>query len=402
MNNYEENKFNYVKETIVDKKKRKKQKMKKALLVIMALIILGSGTVLAIGQFFWDRPIDESTLSENETGEPLKVILDGSQGKNLGTDQYAKLKEIGEESGSYMVTVRAVVSDEDWIDSYMEGEGVTSGIIVSIGKEIRILTDYDTIQHADTIVVKFQNGDVVRARILGNDTNSGISFLTLDSDELKSDTRKRMTEAPIGEATASEPGTPAIIVGNPCGENVYMTLCLLTSTSGSVHTTDDSYGVLLTDAAAVGRENGFIINAEGRVIGMISPVAKKQDPGGVLAGLYISDIREIMDHLAEQEEMVFLGVNGQEITDEIRNLASREMPQGIYVKSTGINSPAFEVGIAGGDIIVRMDGKSVSTFQNYEDILGEKRPGDEIEVAIMRKVRDGYEEYRYTVILGKR
>lgn len=400
MDYHEENKYDYVKETIIDGRQRKKQKFKDFLLVFMALIILSSSVMFALFRFYPNREPDSMNIPTGQTGEPLKIIIEGGQEEPAESEQYEKLKATGENAGRFIVTVRAVRNEEDWVENYMEGDGVTTGIIIDIEKTIHFLTDYDTIRDSEKIMVKFQNGDSALAEITGYDENSGIAILAVRLSELQDETKLAVAEAPLKEAGG--PGEPVIILGNPSGENQYMTFAHLTSTDGILITTDDMYRVLMTDAAALSRENGFIIDSAGWVIGIITPRAKLQNPGGIQAGIAMEDLLELMDWITEKKEMASLGIKGQEITDEILELAEDEMPYGIFVKSIEASSAAYAAGIAGGDIITKMDGARISTFSGFEQILAAKVPGDQIEVTIKRKVREGYEEYTYPVTLKKR
>ena len=102
------------------------------------------------------------------------------------------------------------------------------------------------------------------------------------------------------------------------------------------------------------------------------------------------------------ENIPHIGITGQEITDEIIELVQEDMPYGIYVKSVDINSPAYYQGIVSGDIIVELNGKKTKSLNDYSEILRSKNVGDEISITINRKGRNGYYEYKYTLILGSR
>ena len=52
----------------------------------------------------------------------------------------------------------------------------------------------------------------------------------------------------------------------------------------------------------------------------------------------------------------------------------------------GLVFPA-KAGIKAGDIITRFDGKDIDNFQDLSRLVKQKKPGDEVEVAVLREDR---------------
>ena len=48
-------------------------------------------------------------------------------------------------------------------------------------------------------------------------------------------------------------------------------------------------------------------------------------------------------------------------------------------------SPAAKAGIKPGDIVTRFDGKNIGNFQDLARLVREKKPGDEVEMAVIRE-----------------
>lgn len=72
--------------------------------------------------------------------------------------------------------------------------------------------------------------------------------------------------------------------------------------------------------------------------------------------------------------------------------------KGLRLTGVRAGSPADSAGIRAGDIVVEFDGKAVTDLQSYSDALYARRPGDEVEVVVMR----GSERLRLKVRLGRR
>ncbi|MBI1854170.1 MAG: M28 family peptidase [Planctomycetes bacterium] len=75
-----------------------------------------------------------------------------------------------------------------------------------------------------------------------------------------------------------------------------------------------------------------------------------------------------------------------------------ESSGGYLVQAVTDGSPAQAAGVHAGDLIVRFDGKPVSSLEDYMAVLRRKRPGDVVEVVVKR---DG-NEVTLTATLGKR
>src|SRR5262245_15083046 len=72
-------------------------------------------------------------------------------------------------------------------------------------------------------------------------------------------------------------------------------------------------------------------------------------------------------------------------------------PNGITVHSVTPESPAAKAGLKGSDRIVMADGKEVKTFEDFKKTLASHKPGDNVEIKVMR---DGKEQ-TITVTLGE-
>ena len=61
-------------------------------------------------------------------------------------------------------------------------------------------------------------------------------------------------------------------------------------------------------------------------------------------------------------------------------------------------SAAEESGIVAGDVIVAIDGATVTDLRSFSDLLKARAPGDAVEVTILR----GEEEQIFEAVLGSR
>jgi len=96
----------------------------------------------------------------------------------------------------------------------------------------------------------------------------------------------------------------------------------------------------------------------------------------------------------------FMGVTGFDITEELAAAINLPVDEGVLVQSVTEDGPAEKAGLTGGtaeisfggtvvavggDVIVAIDGKPVTSMSEVGSAVDERQPGDQIEVTYYRK-----------------
>ena len=84
----------------------------------------------------------------------------------------------------------------------------------------------------------------------------------------------------------------------------------------------------------------------------------------------------------------WLGVEAQDITPELAESFKLSSNQGVLIAGVVRNGPAYMAGIEPGDIIVRMNQRSVSDAKTALAMISRFAPGERLRVTV---VRDGKE-----------
>ena len=87
------------------------------------------------------------------------------------------------------------------------------------------------------------------------------------------------------------------------------------------------------------------------------------------------------------------------VTDKIAE--DFEIPTGVYIKETLLDSPALEAGLQNGDVIVAMNGAEVSSVEEYQAKVLEQEVGSSIEITVKRQGMEDYIELECSVVAGK-
>ena len=318
-----------------------------------------------------DAGIDTEDISESEEGEQSGLSIDNY------SEMYKEVLKKADKIKEAMVTVIGVKSDEDWFQTPYESQ--MSGVIVADnGQELYVLTQYGIVKNVDRIQVQFCDDTVVDARFLKSDTSTGLTILKISDSEIESDTRSKIGTAVLGNSYSAEQGEPVIAVGSPMEYKDSIGFGILTSVTNSVSKIDAEYGILTTDIVGSEKGSGVLLNTEGELIGVIAQSFALGDSKNMVTGLAISQIKELIETLSNNQSIVYMGVTGETIytTDFPRK---RGIPKGVFVESVEVDSPAMQAGIQNADVITEVNGEKIESMKEYQQQLKACNSGDTIK-----------------------
>ena len=94
-------------------------------------------------------------------------------------------------------------------------------------------------------------------------------------------------------------------------------------------------------------------------------------------------------------QRAFMGVTIRELNADLANQLGISTLNGVYINSVSADGGAEKAGIRSRDIITSVDGMTVNSSSELLEILGQHRPGDRIDVSV---IRDD-EQLSYQVLL---
>ena len=162
-------------------------------------------------------------------------------------------------------------------------------------------------------------------------------------------------------------------------------------------TVDSEYHLLTTDIMGNSEGSGVLVNLDGKIVGVIAQSFSGEADTGVVTALSISDLRKLIEQLSNNEDLIYLGVRGQDISSSLAQKTG--IPTGIYVNSVEEDSPAMNAGIQNGDVIVKVGNESVETLSRLRTRLDQSKKDQKIKVTAMRKGAEGYVEIVFDVTL---
>jgi predicted metalloprotease with PDZ domain len=136
------------------------------------------------------------------------------------------------------------------------------------------------------------------------------------------------------------------------------------------------------------------------VLGMVIQEHKSDKMKQIVTATNLSALQVYIQRMLDRKNVSYIGINGQEITEEIVQKVDKNMPRGIYITNIDDQSPAFHAGLMRGDILVALETSEIQTVEGYADILQQYDVGTVVKITVMRKGKDGYKPIIYDVEIG--
>lgn len=304
-----------------------------------------------------------------------------------------ELYQIGSRVNKSIVTVTKMENKDDWIMNDYETEGQGSGIIISEDNNyLYILTERKIVLDATYIRVSFIDGTGADATMFKYDGNTGISILTVEKRLLKSETKRAIAVAQLGDTSEVNNGALVIALGSPLGTNYSILTGNITSVENEVMTKDRNYSVYTTDIVAGKNGSGVLINTQGKVIGMVMQGFSGSQDVNTLTAVAINEINGIIQNLRNGKDIPYVGLYLSTVTQDISE--DYDIPKGVYIKEVIADSPAMKAGLQNGDVITHINGESILTDAAFSEKVAQLLPGTTCEISVKRQ--NGNEYYEVT------
>ena len=235
-----------------------------------------------------------------------------------------------------------------------------------------------------TVVMGDDNETEYDAQIVGYDLQTDLAVLKIDATGL--------TPAEFGSSDELQVGELVVAIGNPLGFELFgTTTCGIVSALNREVTINDKEMTLIQTDAAInsGNSGGPLLNGYGQVIGINSAKMGSTYGSASVEGLGfaipISDAKDIINDLINYGYVAGrpqLGITGVDVTEA--EAQRFNLPQGVYVYGVSEGSAAFEAGIRQGDIITAIEGTTVSTMEELNEIKNGYNAGDTVKITIYR------------------
>jgi len=286
-----------------------------------------------------------------------------------------------------------------------QGQGVGTGFVVR--SDGIIVTNCHVVENASKITVSSSAKDPKQwdARVIGGDCLHDLAVLKVNAMGLST--------VPLGSSASLQLGQRVVALGYALAleGGPTVTTGIVSALDRTITASDPGCqactngartytGVVQTDAAINhGNSGGPLVNMQGQVVGINT--AGDDNAQNIGFAIPIDSVKQTIAD-AESHPLAasaYLGVVPQTVTADLALQFGLSVNQGAYVLATTSDGPAAAAGIRQGDVIVSIDGRTISSGDDLGRVLEGLEPGQAVPVVV---VGSGGQQRTIQVTLGTR
>jgi serine protease Do len=243
-----------------------------------------------------------------------------------------------------------------------------------------VVTNNHVISDADEVTVILNNGENLKAEVVGRDKKTDLALLRVKSE-------KPLKAVKFGDSDKLRLGEWVIAIGNPFSLGGTVTAGIVSARDRDINSGPyDNY--IQTDASINrGNSGGPLFNLNGEVVGVNTAIIS---PSGGSIGIGFSVPSKIVVGVINQlrefgeTRRGWLGVRIQPVTPEIAESLNIKPPRGALIAGLDEKGPAKPAGIEPGDVIVSFDGREIKEMRDLPKIVADTPVGKSVEVKVVR------------------
>jgi serine protease Do len=263
-------------------------------------------------------------------------------------------------------------------------QSLGSGVIIN--PDGYILTNNHVVEHGSDIKV-FWNNKQFTGKVVGTDAQTDIAVVKIDATGLPTLT--------FGDSSKLKVGDVVFAIGDPFAIGETATMGIVSATQRSIPFEGPrAYADYIQTDAAInpGNSGGALIDLHGDLVGINTAILTSgdQEEGGnegIGFAIPIDMARSVMQQIIEHGK-VERGHIGVVLTDLDPNMAKEfgytGGGYGALVNHVSAGSPAEKAGIKRGDIILGLNGESITGYGDLTARIANMAPGTTIHLKVFR------------------
>lgn len=253
-----------------------------------------------------------------------------------------------------------------------------------------IVTNFHVVYGANKITITLQSNRSYEATVVGSAPEKDIALLQIDAPD------ENLTALPLGDSASLAVGRKVLAIGNPFALDTTLTVGVVSALGREIKSLNNRTikNVIQTDAAInPGNSGGPLLDSHGRLIGVNTAI---YSPSGASAGIGfaipVNTLKVIIPQLREHGKLFRPVIGIETLTDY---WTRRLRVKGVAILSVREGMPADRAGMSGvredrrgnihlGDVIIAINGESVTNEDSLLSQLEQYEPGDTIEITTLR------------------
>jgi putative serine protease PepD len=270
------------------------------------------------------------------------------------------------------------------------GSGAGTGMVINSNGQV--LTNAHVVSGATSVNVTFAGQSQTHpATVTSADPAADVALVQIQGVS-------GLPTVTLGDSGAAQVGDSVLAIGNALdlGNQPTVTEGIISALNRTLNSSGESLsGLIQTDAAiSPGNSGGPLVNSAGQVIGMNTAVltGSSQEPAQNIgfaipinqAKTKISQLKPgqgVSNGGATAPNGAFLGVG---VADASGSTPGSPGGPGALVEQVVPSSPASQIGLQAGDVIVSLDNKPVASASDLSSAIKPHHPGDHVSVSWTR------------------
>ena len=253
-----------------------------------------------------------------------------------------------------------------------------SGFIISA--DGYILTNAHVVDGADEITVRLTDKREFKAKVIGADKRTDVALIKIEAAGLPM--------VKLGDPNKLKVGEWVLAIGSPFGFDNTVTAGIVSGKGRSLPQ-ENLVPFIQPDAAVnPGNSGGPLFNMRGEVVGINSQIYSRT--GGYMGlsfAIPIDLALDVQNQLRSTGRVSRgrIGVVIQEVTKELADSFGLAKAEGALINAVEKGGPADKAGVEVSDIIIKFDGKNVTSSSDLPRIVGATRPGSKVGLQVWRR-----------------
>jgi serine protease Do len=259
--------------------------------------------------------------------------------------------------------------------------GTGSGVIIS--EDGYVVTNNHVVEFADEIEVTLSNNKQYRATVVGTDARTDLAVLKIEAQNLPTLKFADSDKAKIGQWV--------LAVGNPLELTSTVTAGIISAKGRDINIIPGREAIesfIQTDAAVnPGNSGGALVDVDGNLLGINTAIATRTGYfSGYSFAIPVNIMKKIVDDIIEygSYQRGYLGIGITDLDNELAEELSLDITQGVVIQNVENGSAAQYAGLLPNDVITNVDGKSVKSSPELQELVGRAKVGDQVNLEINR------------------
>ncbi len=327
--------------------------------------VAGGAIALAVASGGSSTNTTTTVYQQSSPAAALPTSL--SAGKGLSVGQIYRQ----DSPGVVDITVTQSSSGNGFFGSSQQTQGEGAGVVYDTKGDI--LTDEHVVANATSVTVNFQNGHKATAKVLGTDPSTDVAVIHVDAPS------SELHPIPFADSAAAQVGDPVVAIGSPFSLPETVTQGIVSAVGRSI-TAPNNFtieGAIQTDAAInPGNSGGPLLDGNGHVLGLNDQI---QTNSGSNSGVGFAIPSNMVSRIANEI------IAGKSVKHAYVGVFLNSSTQGgAEISQVQSGSPASSAGVQPHDIVTSIDGKQISSTQQFIETVDTYEPGQTITLTVKR------------------